>query len=131
MSRLDVLMKEGAAKLKNHIKKDLYKSKAIAKLARYEEGNLYYDIELSSNEEGFSGGIYQFPISTIEFNTETYYEDIQEDLSLEADYQAIEVSLMSLSSDLGATAFEPEMKGSLLIRWIQKALDNNKFAKIA
>lgn len=93
----------------NEIKKDLYKSKAMAKLSHYVSGNLYYTVELAD-------GVYQFPISTVEVNTESIMD--------------VDVELMSLSSDLGTTTFESEMKGSDLNRWISKAVSNGEFTKI-
>ena len=49
----------------NEIKKDLYKSKAMAKLSHYVSGNLYYNVELTD-------GVYQFPITTVESNLLEY-----------------------------------------------------------
>ena len=92
----------------NEIKKDLYKSKAMAKLSHYVSGNIYYTVELSD-------GVYQFPIATVEYN---------EDVS------TFNVGSLELSSDLGTTTFESEMKGSDLNRWITKAVSNGEFTKI-
>jgi hypothetical protein len=94
----------------NDIKKDLYKSKAMAKLSHYVSGNLYYIVELTD-------GVYQFPISTVEVNTEIILD--------------VDVELMSLSSDLGTTTFESEMKGSDMNRWIAKAVEKGEFIKIS
>ena len=94
----------------NEVKKDLYKSKNMAKLSHYVSGNLYYTVELED-------GIYQFPIDTVEVNTEIIKD--------------VDVEMMSLSSDLGTTTFEAEMKGSDLNRWISKAIDKEEFIKIA
>lgn len=94
----------------NFIKKELYKSKAMAKFSHYVSGNLYYKIEIADE-------VYQFPISTIE----EYYAN--------EDIIKIEV-LTRLSEDLGTTTFYNEMKGSELNRWIAKAVANNEFVKI-
>jgi hypothetical protein len=91
---------------KNEVKKDLYKSKNMAKFSHYVSGNLYYKVNLSD-------GIYQFPIATVE---DTVGDNEQ--------------SKMSLSSDLGTTTFEDEMKGSDLNRWISKAIDKGEFIKV-
>lgn len=93
---------------KNEVKKDLYKSKSMAKFSHYVSGNLYYKVELSD-------GIYQFPIATVEHDNEG---------------STFTVGNMQLSSDLGTTSFEAEMKGSDLNRWISKAIDNNEFIKV-
>ena len=94
----------------NEIKKELYKSKAMAKLSHYVSGNLYYTVELND-------GTYQFPISTVE----EYYAD--------EDIIKMEV-LTKLSEDLGTSTFEAEMKGSDLNRWIAKAVSKGEFIKI-
>ena len=91
----------------NEIKKDLFKSKAMAKLSHYVSGNIYYTVELAD-------GVYQFPIATIE-----------NEISYEGD------KFHQLSEDLGTTTFESEMKGSDLNRWISKAVSNGEFTKIS
>ena len=91
----------------NEVKKDLYKSKNMAKLSHYVSGNLYYTVELTD-------GTYQFPIATVE-ESESYDSE----------------GSVKLSSDLGTTTFEAEMKGSDLNRWIAKAIDKGEFIKIA
>ena len=87
------------------VKKQLYKSKAVAKLSHYVSGNLYYTVELSD-------GTYQFPIATVEENIDDFYKSFK------------------LSLDLGTTTFSAEMKGSELIRWIAKAINSGEFIKI-
>ena len=96
----------------NEIKKDLYKSKTMAKLSHYVSGNLYYNVELTD-------GVYQFPITTVE--TEYVIIDQGED----------EVEFLKLSEDLGTTTFESEMKGSDLNRWIAKAVSNGEFIRVS
>ena len=88
------------------VKKDLFKSKAMAKFSHYIAGNLYYNIEVF-------GDTYEFPISTVE---ET------EDFAPEGS--------VKLSSDLGTTRFESEIRGSELSRWISKAIKNETFIKV-
>jgi hypothetical protein len=93
---------------KNEVKKDLYKSKEMADFSHYISGNLYYNIKV-----GFD--IYQFPIPTVEkvpYNAADESENTQ------------------LSSDLGTTTFGREMRGSHLIRWIDKAIDNGEFVMV-
>jgi hypothetical protein len=96
----------------NEVKKDLYKSKNMAKVSHYVSGNLYYTVELED-------GIYQFPIATVE----TYDRG-----GIKCECESI---VTELSSDLGTTTFEAEMKGSDLNRWISKAIDKEEFIKIA
>jgi len=99
----------------NFVKKDLYKSKAVAKLSHYAEGELFYDVELST-------GTYRFPISTVE----TDYIEPHAD-----DEGGDEREITILSEDLGATPFFVEMKGSDLNRWIAMAIKAEKFMKIS
>ena len=85
----------------NEVKKDLYKSKNMAKLSHYVSGNLYYTVELAD-------GTYQFPIATVE------EKEIEVNLSLTgnefSDYQFGKcIPILELSSDLGTTTFEAEM----------------------
>lgn len=102
----------------NDIKKDLYKSKAMAKLSHYVSGNLYYTVELAD-------GVYQFPIATVEDNkTILTIGETEETL------KEITIKSLQLSEDLGTTTFESEMKGSDLNRWISKAVSNGEFTKI-
>ena len=88
----------------NDVKKDLYKSKNMAKFSHYVGGNLYYTVELAI-------GIYQFPIATVESAKDGNFN-------------------IQLSSDLGTTEFGSEIKGSELNRWIAKAIENERFIKI-
>lgn len=93
----------------NDVKKDLYKSKAMAKFSHYISGNLYYRVDLAD-------GTYQFPIATIEFNE---------------DGSTFNIGRLELSADLGQTSFEAEIKGSDLNRWISKAIKKDEFIKVA
>lgn len=96
----------------NEVKKDLYKSKNMAKFSHYVSGNLYYTVEVSE-------GKFQFPISTVEHKMIT------------DSFEREKINTLALSSDLGTTTFEVEMKGSDLNRWISKAIDKGEFIKIA
>lgn len=97
---------------KNEIKKYLYKKKELMAVFNYYlSGNLYYSIQL---EDG-----YRFPIATVETD---YIEPLEEGED--------EREIIVLSSDLGITPFEREIKASLLNRWIDKAVDNGDFIKI-
>lgn len=96
---------------KNEIKKDLYKSKNLAKFSHYVSGNLYYKVELQD-------GLYQFPIKTVE---KKYVMDTRE---------VEKIPTLVLAEDLGTTTFDAEIKGSELIRWIERAIDNEDFIKV-
>jgi len=102
----------------NFVKKELYKSKAVAKMSHYAEGELFYDVELST-------GTYRFPISTIDEKTD-YQVNYEEPGADELEFDYIE-----LSADLGTTPFYVEMKGSDLNRWIAMAIKSGKFMKIS
>jgi len=89
------------------IKKELIKSRSMAKFSHYMSGNLYYRVDLEM-------GTYQFPISTIEEG---------------ATYDGGEGDSEN-SSDLGHSTFEAEIKASYLNRWLQKAIKNEQFVKV-
>jgi hypothetical protein len=93
------------------IKKDLMRSKAMAKFSHYIAGNLYYKVEIM-------GDLYVFPIETVE-------EVIETD-----SFEREEIQTLKLSSDLGTTKFESEIRGSELARWISKSINNLTFIKL-
>jgi hypothetical protein len=97
------------------IKKDLFKSKAMAKFNHYIAGNLYYNVEVF-------GDMYVFPISTVEEGP--IFNDDESGLSM------YEVETVILSEDLGTTIFKSEIRGSELARWISKAIKNETFIKL-
>jgi hypothetical protein len=97
------------------VKKDLFRSKAMAKFSHYTAGNLYYQVELVD-------GVYQFPISTIDINMR--YE-LATDGGDEIEFEEI-----TLSEDLGTTTFSAEIRGSELSRWISKAIKAETFIKL-
>jgi len=95
--------------------KQLMKSKAMANFRYYSAGKLYYKVELED-------GTYQFPISTIEAGPTINYD--------ESGLSQYEVETIQLASDLGATPFLVEMRGSELNRWIRKAIKSGDFIQI-
>lgn len=97
------------------IKKDLFKSKAMAKFSHYIAGNLYYNVEVF-------GELYEFPIATVEEGP-TFNDD-------ESGLSMYEVETVVLSEDLGTTKFEAEIRGSELARWITKSIKNETFIKL-
>lgn len=103
----------------NEIKKDLYKSKNMAKFSHYISGNLYYTVELAD-------GTFQFIIPTVEKRQIMVGGMDEMDGPSDAEY----VDVIKLSSDLGSTSFEKEMRGSELIRWVQKSINSNDFIKV-
>jgi hypothetical protein len=88
------------------IKKDLMKSKTMARFSHYIAGNLYYNVEVF-------GELYQFPISTVETVTDSNF-----------------TFGVQLSEDLGTTSFGAEIKGSELARWISKSIKSETFIKL-
>ena len=97
------------------IKKDLMKSKNMANFSHYCHGNLYYNIVVMEE-------LYQFPISTVEEGPT--FNDDESGLSMH------EIETVVLSSDLGTTNFNAEIRGSELARWITKAIKNETFIKM-
>lgn len=104
----------------NEVKKDLYRSKEFAEFSHYCEGKLYYTVNVF-------GKAYQFPILT----TETGKETVSLEYFGETIKSEITLDVLRLSADLGKTAFSKSIKGSDLIRWIQKAVDTDDFIKIS
>ena len=101
---------------KNEIKKELLKSKVMSKFSHYSNGKLYYNVQLND-------GLYQFPISTIEEHIEYMSPENEGE-------DEIEIKSIKLSSDLGTTNFDAQIKASFLNRWIDKAIDSEEFIKI-
>lgn len=98
----------------NEIKKDLYKSKNMAKFSHYQSGDLFYTVDLAD-------GKYQFPIATM---------DVEETVENQFDGSDKVIKIYTPSEDLGITPFGAEVRGSELIRWIQKAIKNESFIKV-
>lgn len=100
------------------VKKDLFKSKAMAIFSHYTAGNLYYQVELAD-------GVYQFPISTVDVKVTHHVS------TLEVGAKVKESNVVTtLSEDLGTTTFNAEIRGSELSRWISKAIKNETFVKL-
>ncbi len=100
------------------IKKDLYKSKAMANFSHYCAGNLYYTVMIEDSK-------YQFPLETVE-DTYEVYDDVMVDVTIRRKIK----NGVRLSSDLGTTVFGAEIKASELIRWIGKALEKGELIKV-
>lgn len=126
------------------VKKELYKSKAMAKFSYYVGGSIYYTVELES-------GTYKFPMSTTDdvklddMPLKTKGEAMmQVDIELVNVYEAVEpiyvydndeekfveATCKKLSADLGTTEFFAEMRGSELNRWIAMAIKSGEFMKV-
>lgn len=101
------------------IKKDLYKSKAVATFSHYCEGKLYYNVDVL-------GSRYQFPINTVESKNVAVTVSVDDEVK-----DVVTVSTKKLSTDLGTTPFVNEMVGSHLNRWIAKAIKTGEFIKIS
>lgn len=100
----------------NEIKKDLYKSKEMAKFSHYSLGKLFYTIKTL-------GKNFTFPIYTIEDIKENYSQDIGGGCSVSKTM----ITGIKLSADLGSTNFSAEIKGSDLNRWIERAINAKEF----
>lgn len=96
------------------VKKELYKSKTNAKFSHFENNKMFYTVELEE-------GKFIFPIPTSIKKTIKVIEDDEVIASFEIDKAAADVS---------GAVFGPEVKGSDLNRWIEKAIKNDDFIKI-
>jgi len=105
----DTELKHEAQKAqKNELKKELMRSKAVAKLRHYSAGSLHYIIE----SEGGKSYLFSIPV-------------VEKVFDQDADTERI-----ILSSDLGTTPFVVEEKASMLWRWIDKAIDRDDFVSL-
>lgn len=100
----------------NLIKKDVLRSKAIAKFQRYdfETRSLIYNIQLTD-------GLYQFPVKLLrpfEITNKISEKGMKITLTIEG--------IEELEDIKGADFFN-EMKGALLSRWIEKAVKDENF----
>lgn len=90
----------------------------VAKLSHYTAGSLYYTIEIED-------GIYQFPVETTEKRKIKVTEEGKDSTSV-----LFEFEITKLSSDLGTTNFDNEIKAATMMRYIRKAIDNETLVKI-
>ena len=121
----------------NELKKDLYRSKNLAKFSHYQSGDLFYTVEIAE-------GKYQFPISTTQNDGIDLIDELilkkEREVKESGDEKVISETIFKLakerekikilSEDLGITPFDAEIRGSELIRWIQKAIKNEQFIKV-
>ena len=107
--------------------KEIVGGGTIAKFSHYVAGNLYYKVEAAS-------GIYQFPISTVDGGCKCEPVVCNDDCINSEEFCACNkicsCTQLKLSSDLGTTAFDAEIKAITLMRWIRKAIDNEECYKI-
>lgn len=96
------------------VKKELYKSKAMATFSHMENGKLYYNVQ-------YKDGLYQFPLNLEEKKTITIMED---------DEQIASFDIMKPAADMKGASFGQEVRGSDLNRWIAKAIKSGNFMKI-
>ena len=101
---------------KTQVHKQLLLSKVMANFTHYCGGNLYYSVQLEE-------GLFQFPIETTEIGCDYISPDYIGE-------RVIPIEVLKLSSDLGTTPFDAQIKGSYLNRWIGKAIDKGEFIKL-
>lgn len=122
---------------KNEVKKYLLKNRELmANFSHYESGSLYYNVKLED-------GLYQLPIATFESGVSTnsitikpekFTHYISGNIYYEKDGEQCSISISEdgkeLSSDLGTTSFDNEIKASFLNRWVDKSISAGTFIKI-
>ena len=82
------------------------------RFVHYQKGRLFYEVKILE-------GTYLFPIHTVEVDY------------IEPEFEGEdEREIIKLSDDLGETSFLNEIKGSELIRWIGKSIDNETLRKL-
>lgn len=102
----------------NEIKKDLMRTKAEAKLMYYDpaNGDLMYEVTVLGKQ-------CVFPIHTVQSRKVMTGGFDEMDGPADAEY----LETIKLTDDLKGARFEPVMRGSSLIRWIQQAFEKNEF----
>ena len=106
----------------NEIKKEIMRSKAVAKFNHYANGKLYYDIELPS-------GKYLVPVDVVEENY-TLEKETSNEVDVTISKPVRKYNGLKLASDVGNGVFDSEMKAGLLNRWVEKAIKEETFAKL-
>ena len=96
------------------IGKELMKTKVMANFSHYSKGKLFYKVTIEA-------GTFQFQLSTVEDGPTIKTNDPHDGAPLD------EIKTLVLSSDLGDTTFNAEIRGSELFRWIKKAIANEEF----
>lgn len=105
---------EGLEYVDIDVKKELYKSKAIAKFSHIEDGKAFYHVE-------YQGALHQFPLDLEESKTITINMGDEEIASFDIKVPA---------ADMKGATFGTEVKGSDLNRWIARAIKTGNFMKI-
>jgi len=106
---------------KKEVQKSLLKNKTMARFDRFENGDLFYDVEVD-------GITYQFPIATIK---EVHVNMETQDESGELSGIVVRAKIHAPKPDVKGAAFTTQMRGSELFRWIARAIDNNDFIQIS
>lgn len=103
----------------NSIKKDLLKTKVIAKFNNFFNGKLYYNVDVLGNT-------YQFPIDTVELTKVTVSVNVP---ALPGQYgtEVIIPDIYVKAADVSGAKFTVDMRGSELMRWITKAIASDNF----
>lgn len=97
------------------LKKEIMRSKAVANFNHYKEGKLYYDFEVPS-------GKYLVPVDVVAYQKIKVTDEDGNESEAE--------QISGLASDVGNGVFDSQMKASLLNLWVDKAIKNEKLAKI-
>ncbi len=123
---------------KNEVKKYLYRNKELmAKFSHYDRGSLYYTVQLEDGNyritiPAFDGDVKGNTLLDGIDGEFVYY--ISGNLYYERNGEQFSVSILDdgdiLSSDLGTTSFDREIKASFLNRWIDKSIDKGEFVKL-
>jgi hypothetical protein len=96
------------------VKKELYKTKAIATYNHIEDGKAYYDVE-------YKGVLHQFPLDLFETKKVS---------TLIGDGVVSTFDIQVPAADMNGASFGQEVRGSELNRWIARAIKTGNFIKI-
>lgn len=95
----------------NDLVKQLFISKTMAWIDRYQAGKLFYRFTTEST-------VYEFSIDTVSAELEG------------GDSEEFDAPIYYLSADLGTTPFKAEVRASELTRWIKVRATTNELKKI-
>lgn len=99
----------------NDVKKELYKTKVNAYFSHFDNGKMFYEVNLES-------GKFLFPIPTVVKRTLTI---------MDGDEVMAIIDSEKAAPDLKGALFPKEIKASELNRWISKSIETNEFIKIS
>jgi hypothetical protein len=98
----------------------------MAKLSHIIAGSYFYEVITED-------GVYQFPVRGFASESGAFFKlnaKTQTSPEVGMNYIVFDKSVYTMTDDVGATTFVPEVKAMELMRWIRKAIENDELCKI-